>query len=337
MKKIVLLSLTLLALASCGENGNKEKSQRYTNYGVFGSMFTVDYISDTSINDQIDEFLNTLTVEADPYSSHTGVNGVYALNLTNEPVEVSENLYTLLSKSWAIKEETNGSFNPLIYDLSSLWKKTLFGGIIADPDYTPTSAKIDEAKTKVPAILEKMANSSLSFNETNRTVQRVGEAKIDLGGVTKGYAVEAVDKMLRDAGITAFLINGGVSSLGLGKSGDGGSFGVKLQYTGKDTIYRYILKDTYTTCSAIYEQFRIVDGVTYSHVISPITGLPVSNYSMAFLVGEDSTRIDAYATACMVSDLETAKGYMDSKNYRGAIFEDDHGIAKMVYSNIEAE
>ena len=196
---------------------------------------------------------------------------------------------------------------PLRESRRSLWSEPLLfsgSGIIPDPDYVPTSAKIDAAKIEAPALLEEMNNGSLILDAAKKTVQRVGSAKLDLGGIAKGYAVEKVDKILKDHGIKEYLVNGGTSSLAFGVAEDGGPFRVRLKYTGDDeTSLRYYVKKAFTSTSAVYEQYRVVDGVTYSHVINTVTGIPVTDYSMAFLEGEDSTRLDAYSTACMIADV----------------------------------
>ena len=196
MKKKVFAFLFSLPLLACNSNPELETFY-YREFGIFNSEFAVTYNAERSLEEEIDTFLSAFTLEADPYSQHKGVNGVYEINQTNEPVEVSDDLYNAIDRAWTIKSETEGYFNPLIFNLSSLWKKTLFGGIIPDPDYVPTSAKIDAAKIEAPALLEEMNNGSLILDAAKKTVQRVGSAKLDLGGIAKGYAVEKVDSILK--------------------------------------------------------------------------------------------------------------------------------------------
>ena len=296
MKKKVFAFLFSLPLLACNSNPELETFY-YREFGIFNSEFAVTYNAERSLEEEIDTFLSAFTLEADPYSQHKGVNGVYEINQTNEPVEVSDDLYNAIDRAWTIKSETEGYFNPLIFNLSSLWKKTLFGGIIPDPDYVPTSAKIDAAKTETPALLE-------------------------------------VDKILKDHGIKEYLVNGGTSSLAFGVFEGGGPFRVRLKYTGDDeTSLRYYVKKAFTSTSAVYEQYRVVDGVTYSHVINTVTGIPVTDYSMAFLEGEDSTRLDAYSTACMIAGIDKTKSWEKAYNFKAALFEDKDGLAELVYEN----
>ena len=333
MKKKVFAFLFSLPLLACNSNPELETFY-YREFGIFNSEFAVTYNAERSLEEEIDTFLSAFTLEADPYSQHKGVNGVYEINQTNEPVEVSDDLYNAIDRAWTIKSETEGYFNPLIFNLSSLWKKTLFGGIIPDPDYVPTSAKIDAAKIEAPALLEEMNNGSLILDAAKKTVQRVGSAKLDLGGIAKGYAVEKVDKILKDHGIKEYLVNGGTSSLAFGVAEDGGPFRVRLKYTGDDeTSLRYYVKKAFTSTPAVYEQYRVVDGVTYSHVINTVTGIPVTDYSMAFLEGEDSTRLDAYSTACMIAGIDKTKSWEKAYNFKAALFEDKDGLAELVYEN----
>ena len=290
MKKKVFAFLFSLPLLACNSNPELETFY-YREFGIFNSEFAVTYNAERSLEEEIDTFLSAFTLEADPYSQHKGVNGVYEI-------------------------------------------KTIFGGIIPDPDYVPTSAKIDAAKIEAPALLEEMNNGSLILDAAKKTVQRVGSAKLDLGGIAKGYAVEKVDKILKDHGIKEYLVNGGTSSLAFGVFEGGGPFRVKLKYTGDDeTSLRYYVKKAFTSTSAVYEQYRVVDGVTYSHVINTVTGIPVTDYSMAFLEGEDSTRLDAYSTACMIAGIDKTKSWEKAYNFKAALFEDKDGLAELVYEN----
>lgn len=342
MKNKAFAFLSLLTLTACSTDSVKTETFFYRAYGVFASEFAVTYNAEKDLEKEIDEFISSFTIEADPYSQHKGVNGVYEINQTNEPVKVSDDLFDAIDRAWTIKSETEGYFNPLIFDLSSLWKKTIFGGIIADPDYMPTKAKIDEAKEQVPALLEKMNNSSLILDAANKTVQRQGEAKLDLGGIAKGYAVEKVDSILKASGVTEYFVNGGTSSLGFGNAQGGGAFRVKLKYTGDDeTSLRYYVQNTFTSLSAIYEQHRHVDGLIYSHVINTVTGLPLTDYSMAFLQGDDSTRLDAFSTACMIAGIDKTKEWENKYGFKAVLFEhkvgdgtdEEHEYGEMVYEN----
>ena len=54
---------------------------------------------------------------------------------------------------------------------------------------------------------------------------------------------------------------------------------------------------------------------------------------MAFLEGEESTRLDAYSTACMIAGIAKTKNWEKAYNFKAALFEDKDGLAELVYEN----
>ena len=126
--------------------------------------------------DEIERILNTYSKISDNYTN-TDVNGVYMVNNTNEKVSVGNELIGLLKSSFDVTKEGDDYFNPLCGSLAKKWKESLKNQQILD-------------KNVINEELEKMNNSSLDIDEEGHTVQRNGEAEIDLGGIAKGYALD---------------------------------------------------------------------------------------------------------------------------------------------------
>ena len=135
MKKKKYLSLFILPFLVACQNEPKSELFHYTGYNIFDSVVDVKYEGLEDVTAEIEEFLERFTIEANPYTKSDTYNNVGVINATNDPVVVSDDLYALIKTSWEIKEETEGYFNPLISDLTLLWKKTLFGGLVPDRDY----------------------------------------------------------------------------------------------------------------------------------------------------------------------------------------------------------
>ena len=105
---------------------------------------------------------------------------------------------------------------------------------------------------------------------------------IDLGGVAKGYACDRVVGLLKSEGIENALVNIGGTIFGLGRSGDGKPWRVGLQHPRDPTrTLRVIeLSNEAVSTSGDYEQFFVVDGRRYSHILNPrsrICSQPVSS------------------------------------------------------------
>ena len=339
MKRRLFLLSSFLLLASCGENKPSLETYSCSLAPVFGSGIQVTYQSSQGdLGDELKGIASKLDALVNPYSLPAKVSAsLYTINHTHEPVKVDPMLQDILKKALELEEKTEGYFSPWLGEITTLWKTTLFGGIIADNAYEPSQEDIDLAQSKVGAMLEKIPSSSLVFDEENDTITRRGEAELDLGGLAKGFCVEKMKECLKEHGVTSYLINGGTSSLGLGVRPDGGSFNVVLSYTKNEREIVYKIKNADTSCSAVYEQFKKVGGTLYSHVINPKNGLPVTPFSMAFLRGEDSALLDAFSTSCMLAGTEKTQEWEKKYDFSAALFENKEESGKpyasLVYEN----
>ncbi len=336
-RKTLFAFLSLACLTSCQ---SKEVTYYSVNaWGTFHSFCNITYDSPTvgEIKQELIDLCVRLSNLTDPYVGYVNMNNVFTINQTNDPVEVDEDLYALLKQSWELKEKTDGYFNPLVGKLTNNWKNALYGGITeVPPDYVPTPERIEEAKKRAAISVPEIEASYLAFDDDAHTVQRVGGALLDLGGVAKGFAVERIESRLKEIASTSYLINAGTSSLGMGIAQGGGHFNVRINYMG-DTILRYKAKNIDCSTSAVYEQSVEMDGTIYSHIINPKTGLPVTSLSMAFLQGDDSIFLDAMSTSCMLAGVEQTKVWEERYHFKAALFENEkvEGVntAKLIYEN----
>ncbi len=334
-RKGVFLFLFLGSLFSCAGNQDSLKIYSVTVNDVFSSFVSVNYDSrNGDLGKEITTLLTKIDALTDAYEAKDNAN-VYTLNLTNEEIEVDPSLFSLLKNSYSLQEKTDGYFSPLMGSLTSLWKKTLYGDE-SDSHYTPKEDDIEKAKESVASLLEEKENSALIFNDSSFSVKRVGKAKIDLGAIAKGFAIEEVKNLLKRNGSAHYLINGGTSSIAAGKTTTDGPFHVRLRYTGEEVI-RYDLENMDASMSSIYEQLVKVNGVSYSHLVSPKTGLPLTAFSSVFLVGEHSTELDALSTACTFVDLQKIKEWEKEYDFKASVFKEGGEHAELVYENAELE
>jgi len=264
---------------------------------------------------------------ADNTIRYDGVVNVYDLNQTNEPLVVDQDLFDLLQFSENMKTETSGYFNILIGGLSDLWKKDLFnldstGASLSSSSeiYTP----IIPSQGEIDAELAKMNASSLVFDSKNRSVQRLGEGKIDLGGVAKGYATAKAQALLREGGVVNYWIDAGHSSVALGESNAAdGSFNVHYNDLGS-SVYTKI-KDCAVGTSSYFEQHATVNGQLYSHIVNPLTGSALVNWYGASIVGPDAGILDVLSTTFVLmgpgeqSDALIAKYGLQALFYKNGV------------------
>ncbi len=332
-KRFGLVFLTPFILASCGV---AKESTYSSSTLVYGSFFSWKYVaSKDDCSKDIYDLVNKLNYLADPYNEYMGSSNLYRVNHTHDEVTVDADLFDLVKTAVDLYEKTEGNFNPYMGKITSLWKTTLFGAADDLLFEGPSVSSIEDAKALIPALLEEVKGTSVELDETKQTIKRIGDGYIDLGGLTKGYSVERAELILEGNDVKQYLINGGQSSLGLGQLADNGKFKISLMYSETESENRFSLGEIDTSTSAVYEQFVTVEDVTYSHIINPHTGMPLTDYSMAFLVGEDSALLDAFSTSCMIAGPEKSEEWAKKYNFTYSLYKDEGGYTKLVAESEE--
>ena len=248
---------------------------------------------------------------------------VYDLNQTNEDVEVSYEFYSLLECAQLTSEKTD-NFNILIGSLSNKWKEAL-----ANKEVLSDTAIQEE--------LNKINNSSLSlsYRDDKYYAQRIGEAEIDLGGVAKGYALDKIYEYLINQNIDRYLINAGSSSVLLGsnyaktwKGRPTDTFVVSL----RDVPNTYIKAHHCVLSSSGNDiQGVEIDGVTYSHIVNPLTGKVVMENDAVIVMtpqGEGALG-DVLSTSLMMKNIDEIKAIEEKDNIRTIVVKD----GKIAYSH----
>jgi FAD:protein FMN transferase len=298
------LSLILLPLVSCSSTASSWPSVG-SYYGAMDTNIAIELRDPSNLvsADDIYQLFFTYDHLATNTTAYAGLANVYTINQTNEPVAVSSALFNLLKFAWEMKSETNGYFNPLIGGLADLWKKDLFNTPAPGQESTGVTSEAFQpsvpSTAEIEAELAKMNASSLVFDESKLTVQRLGEGEIDLGGVAKGYAGMIAKKYLADKNVSQYLVNAGSSTVLLGENylSNQGTFAVDFKgITGKYTVVKNICLGT----SAMDQQNVTIDGKLYSHVINPVSGSALVDWYGVVLAGDDAGVLDALSTTFMI-------------------------------------
>ena len=241
------------------------------------------------------------------------ISNVYTINQTSDEVVVDKELYDLLKVSFNVKNEGATYFNPLCGSLVKKWKESLKNQQIL-------------AENTINEELLKINSTSLIFKDDNK-IERLGEAEIDLGGIAKGYALDMAKSYLDSKSISQYLLNAGSSSTMLGeKNSSDGLFTVGL----RDLEGSYLkLKNCVISTSGIDVQGVTIDGVTYSHIINPITGSAINNYDAVVVISEKGYLGDALSTSMMMNTINEIKTIETEHNVKTLVIKDK----KIVYQN----
>ena len=248
----------------------------------------------TEALDEIDRLESRLTVFRE-----TSEVSVVNSRAAKKPVEVSQELFDLLTLCQRLYEETDGAFDVTSGPLTRCW------GFLRRQGRLPSRAEIDQAKSVV-------GSDKLLLDETMRTVRFAREGmEINLGSIGKGYALDSAADLISIKVNTA-LLNAGSSSMraiGKGEHGNGWLVGLRNPRSKLRRLGVLRLRDCALSTSGSEEQFFEHQGQRYSHIIDPRSGWPASGVTSVSVVAPTAAISDALATAFFVGGRQFAERY----------------------------
>lgn len=146
------------------------------------------------------------------------------------------------------------------------------------------------------------------------TLLQPGGVQLDLSGVAKGYAVDAVAALLAARGLASFLVEIGGEMFGTGLKPDGQPWWAQIEPPGQPMQARIMvaLPGWGLATSGDYRRFHDQAGLRLSHTLDPATQAPVRGEiaSVSVLAG-NCMAADAWATALTVLGEEAGPGVAD--------------------------
>jgi FAD:protein FMN transferase len=212
-----------------------------------------------------------------------------------EWIPVSAELFAVLTRAGEIAEATGGAFDPTIAPLVALWRDARKSGRL------PDRSRLEAARALV-------GWRDIHFDSSRRAI-RLGRAgmRLDLGGIAKGYILQEALRTLRDHGVTSALLEAG-GDIVVGDAPPGRP-GWRVETPSASPAFSdraATLRNEALATSGPTAQFVEIDGVKYSHVIDPRTGLGVTNHVVARVIAGEAATADALATALTVVGPEGA-------------------------------
>jgi thiamine biosynthesis lipoprotein len=137
---------------------------------------------------------------------------------------------------------------------------------------------------------------------------------LDLGGIGKGFAADEAQAVLRAHGIARALVAAGGDVVLSGPPPDRPAWTVEIALpeplrAGATPLE---LHDAAVSTSGDAQQWVTLDGVRYSHIVDPRTGLALTGPSAATVIAPTGTASDALATAVSVLDVVEALALVDA-------------------------
>lgn len=218
--------------------------------------------------------------------------------ISTRETPVSEHLFRVLDAAQRIARATRGAFDITQGPVIRLWRDARKSGRLPDPQ----------------AIWEARARSGyrkLKLNAQRRTARLTREGmQLDLGGIAKGYAAGEMLRILREAGFASALVAaGGDIALGDPLPGRKG-WAVTLGSSGAPEE----LANCAISTSGGESQYVVINGVRYSHIVDPRTGLGVTGMDEVTVIAKTGLQADPLATAAIVGSVKrVSKHFPDAR------------------------
>lgn len=220
------------------------------------------------------------------------------------PVPVSPELYRVLERAGEISRQSGGAFDPTAGPLIALWRAARKNGRL------PDQKELDRARRLV-------GWGKVRLDPSARTVRlALPGMKLDLGGIAKGHAADEAQRVLRAHGVDRALVQlgGDLVVSGAPPGTDGWRVRVPNADEGagpRDLAFVHRAVST----SGDTEQFAVIGGRRYSHVVDPRTGRALTNRVQVTVTAADGLTADPVSTA--VSVLGEEEGHRLLRRYPG--------------------
>lgn len=204
--------------------------------------------------------------------------------------ELSADTVALLELAQEYCELSHEKFDITIAPISELWNVTQNYPVV------PKQKQISEALKKVDLKNLTVTSSALTASLSNG-------AKVDLGGLAKGYTADRMADFLRQNGVESAVIDLGGNVYALGtRNGEPFRIGIAYPFAEDDGLLGSIqVSNKAVVSSGVYQRYFKMDGKLYHHIFDPNTGYPAETdlYSVT-IICDNGARADALSTVCML-------------------------------------
>ena len=292
-KPIVIFFLASCLLMGC--QPSKPKMEKYRQaQTMMGTTVSIDVCVDKDNKERLDAAYDEVWKELedvawrmnvfDPKSDVTKIN-----EAKGEPVKIEADTYQVLKRAVDFSNLTRGAFDITVYPLIQLWKRS------EQKNQRPGMEELKKIKEFVGSgSIQFLGNDTLRLNHP--------EAKIDLGGIAAGFAIDQAVQIFHRQGIANFYIDIGGDIYAGGYNCEGRPWRVGIvDPRDRSKIMEVVeLTDAAVATSGHYEKYYTIQNEHWSHIINPMTGFPQKEVISATIITPTAIEADALSTALCV-------------------------------------
>ena len=232
-----------------------------------------------------------------------------------EPVEVSPRTADVVAAGIEYGYVSGGRFDITVGRLTELWD-------FSQGSAVPNAEDIDEARETVDYRGVAVAGDTVRLLDSG--------ARLDLGGIAKGYIADRLADYLVDGGVTGAIVDLGGNVVAIGERQDGKDWriAVRSPFGGYGEYFGIIETGAASIVTAgVYERSFESGGELYHHILDPFTGYPArTDIVSATVITETSMSGDALSTMLILAGSEKAEGLLQgAEGFAGALLIKDDG------------
>ena len=306
MKKILPIFFILFFVSGCAQRNPITRTEL-----IFDTPVTIS-ISLANGENVLSEAFNLCRKYEQRFSKNIPTSEVYELNNSNgEPVIVSDELLYLLEQSIYYSSITDGLFDITINPLFELWD------FKSDNPVVPLLYDINTA-------LKSIGYKNIYIHGNEVTLKN--NAKIDLGGIAKGYIADELNSFLISKGVESATIDLGGNIVTIGSKSTDDDWKVGICNPSSDTndiILSIDVNSQSIVTAGAYERNFTIDEKIYHHILNPKTGFPAeSDLISVTIITPSSFVADGLSTSCFLLGLDKSMQLIENSPDVEAIFID---------------
>ncbi len=225
-------------------------------------------------------------------------------------VKVSPDTLDILDKAIYVSENTEGAFDATI------------GPVITLYDFYK-KVKPEDSAIKKNLSLVNYKHLTIDRNKSTAFL-KIKSMRIDLGGISKGYAADKAVETLKKNGIHSGLVSvaGDIKAFGLKPDGKPWKIGIRnprAKGQEDDIMATIELADMAISTSGDYERSFINDGKRYHHLLNPRTGYPAEGCQSVSIITKEGAFTDAFATGIFILGHEKGIKTLEKMGFDGVI------------------
>lgn len=314
LRTLALLPLLVLMVSCSGlpNNGAYRKNQGF----VFGTYYNIIYRCDSDLNAAV---LARLAQYDKSMSVYNDSSLLSQLN-RSQSVEADSDMLSVLTDARLFYNLSHGAFDVTVEPLSRHWRFTrnLVDDTISVAQWQSLMEGLD---TVMPLVgMDKIRIEGRTISKTDPRML------INANALAEGRGIDMAAEVLRQHGVTDFMVELGGEINCAGHSPRGGKWNVGIDKPIEGSVLsnrqmQHVIQvsDCAVSTSGSYRQcYHVADGRTVQHTIDPRTGKPVThNILSVTVVGPRTTVTDALCTSIMVVGPDSAFAIVDRARAAG--------------------